>query len=288
MFRNYLFPMVSTLPSCASILAFLIGLLSACSTGAESEADTPDSSGGTLKPLRWELGESIPMPSGAFTQGLVVDGDSLWLGTGVYGKSRLMKLRLSDGEILESRDLPRQLFGEGVTFLKDRIYQLTWQAGMVLVYDRHSLERLGQFRITTEGWGITHNGSQLIMSAGLPNLQFIDPASYRVVQKVEVHRQGVPVGSLNELEFVKGWVLANVWTSNKVLVIDPESGEVQGFFDFSRIAADARKRQPSVDVLNGIAHDPATDELLITGKLYDRIYRVKALEWPRKENKKAP
>lgn len=231
-------------------------------------------------PVPWEIVGEIPLPASSFTQGLYVEGDTLWLGTGQYGQSRLYKLHLEDGEIQQSVRLPNQFFGEGVTVIDGRAIQLTWQSGYVFTYDKETLKQTGYYRIKGEGWGLTHDGKRLILSSGLPSLQIIDPLSFQVVRKLDVSHNSIPVGSLNELEFVKGWILANVWTTNKVLFISPVTGEVCAYFDFTDLAERARRADPEVDVLNGIAWDEQRGELLITGKLYTSIYRVRVKDWP--------
>lgn len=256
--------------------SLILGLLS--SSGCAAEKKILPVSG--LKPLEFEVTGYIPLPDQSFTQGLTVTQDSLWLGTGRYEQSRLMELNLQDGASLRSIRMDDDVFGEGITVLGDKVFQLTWENRYAIVYDKQSLKPLGQFRIATEGWGLTHDGQSLILSCGLPILQFIDPVSYRVTRRLEVHRDGIPVGSLNELEFIRGWILSNVWTSNKIILISPESGEVMHFIDCQSIADDARLRRPSVDVLNGIAWIESTNELLVTGKLYDRIYKIKLKNWP--------
>ena len=231
-------------------------------------------------PVAWEIVGEIPLPASSFTQGLYVEGDTLWLGTGQHGQSRLYKLRLEDGGVLQSVRLPNQFFGEGVTVIDGRAIQLTWQSGYVFTYDKETLKQSGYYRIEGEGWGLTHDGKSLILSSGLPSLQIIDPLSFRVIRKLEVSHNSIPVGSLNELEFVKGWILANVWTTSKVLFISPKTGEVCTFFDFSDLAERARRVDPEVDVLNGIAWDEKRGDLLITGKLYPSIFRVRVKDWP--------
>lgn len=266
----------SQLTRCLCLSSLLLGFLSL--NGCAAEKKILPVSG--LKSLEFEVTGYIPLPDQSFTQGLTVSRDSLWLGTGQYEKSRLMELNLENGSSLRSIKMDDDVFGEGITVFGEKVIQLTWENRYAIVYDQKSLKRVGQFRIATEGWGLTHDGQSLILSCGLPVLQFIDPVSYRVTRRLEVHRDGIPVGSLNELEFVRGWILSNVWTSNKIVFISPESGEVLHYIDCQSIAEDARLRRPSVDVLNGIAWIESTNELLVTGKLYDRIYKIKLKNWP--------
>ena len=224
--------------------------------------------------LSWSLVKTLPHNSHSFTQGLVFDEEgNLIEGTGLYGKSRLIRFEGTSSAESLSKSLPKSLFGEGVTVMGDEIFQLTWKKGVCLVYDRKSLKPLRAFRYLHEGWGLTHDGERLIVSDGSSSLRFYDPKSFALLGQVEVTFKGEPVELLNELEWIDGRVFANVWQTNAIAVIDPVSGELSARLDCARL--DRQQKSWRKDVLNGIAYNPTTDELWLTGKLWDQIYVVK-------------
>ena len=214
----------------------------------------------------------------AFTQGLYLLEDTLYLGTGLYGKSELRAIDWNTGAVLQRKALPRNVFGEGVTVVGDRIYQLTWKNGLLNIYDRDDFELIETVAYQGEGWGLTHNATHLIMSNGTAQLTFRALDSFAVSHALKVTANGSPINHLNELEWVNGWILANRWFTHQIVWISPETGAVGGVLDLSPIVAEVRKRQPRADVLNGIAYDVANDLLIITGKLWDRYYLLK-VDW---------
>jgi glutaminyl-peptide cyclotransferase len=233
--------------------------------------------GAVAQPERWsyEVAGSYPSDTGAFTQGLCYDGETLFLGTGKYGESSVRRVKLETGKTLRRTDLDRRLFGEGVAQHGRLLYQLTWQAGLAVVYDAETLQQQKSFRYRGEGWGLTSNGRELVMSNGTSVLTGRDPATFAAVWSVRVTKAGRPVSALNELEFIKGRLYANVWRSDEVMVIDPQTGVVEAVLDFSALTAATRARVREAEVLNGIAYDARRDLLLVTGKCWDRIYAVK-------------
>jgi glutamine cyclotransferase len=218
--------------------------------------------------------ETHPHRRDAFTQGLTFSAGRLYEGTGLYGRSALAVLDLPSGRVLREVRLPRGLFGEGVTILGDRVFQLTWREGRALVFDRETLTPLGQIPYAGEGWGLTHDGSVLIRSDGSATLRFLDPDTFAERRQVVARAGAHEVHGLNELEWVAGEVLANVWQTDHVLRIDPADGRVLGRLDL----AELRRREGQAGgeaVANGIAYDPEARVLLVTGKLWDRLYRVR-------------
>jgi glutamine cyclotransferase len=197
----------------------------------------------------------------------------LYEGTGLRGRSTLRLVELNTGEILKLYSLPAQLFGEGVTVFGDKIFQLTWQSQVGFVYDKDSFELLQDFEYPTEGWGITHDGQRLIMSDGTPTLHFLDPETLEEIGRIEVYDQDGPVTSLNELEYIHGIVYANVWKTDRIVMIDPQTGQVTGHIDLTGLLS-AEDRVPPVDVLNGIAFDAAGERLFVTGKLWPKIFEI--------------
>jgi glutamine cyclotransferase len=209
----------------------------------------------------------------AFTQGLAFDGGFLYEGTGLHGKSSLRRVELETGKVLEAYALPPEYFGEGIAIFGDTIIQLTWQSNIGFVYDKHSLERIGDFTYATEGWGITHDGKRFIMSDGTSTLYFLDSDTLQPAGHIEVYDNGTPVSNLNELEYIKGKVYANVWRTDNIAIIDPDSGYVTGWIDLSGLLP-PETGGTGVDVLNGIAYDSENSRLFVTGKLWPWLFEI--------------
>ena len=219
--------------------------------------------------------EAYPHDQEAWTQGLVYHQGVLYEGTGLQGRSSLRTVDLETGEVDQLVALPDQFFGEGIAIFADRIFQLTWHARVGFIYDL-SFERLGEFAYSTEGWGLTHDGTHLIMSDGTPVLHFLDPEDLSEVRQVQVHDANGLVTRLNELEYVHGEVYANVWQTDRIVRIDPQNGNVLGWIDLSGLLpAEDRARQ--VDVLNGIAYDAEGDRLFVTGKLWSKLFEIELI-----------
>ncbi len=209
----------------------------------------------------------------AFTEGLEFVDGVLYEGTGLRGHSSLRKVDLATGKVLQEQTLAEQYFGEGVTVVGDKIYQLTWQAHTGFVYDLQSFKQLSEFSYTTEGWGLTHDDQHLIMSDGTSTLYVRDPVTFAEIGRVEVHDADGPVVRLNELEYAKGEIFANVWQTDYIVRIAPETGVVTGWIDLSGLLGPADRTQP-VDVLNGIAYDAAAGHLFVTGKLWPKLFEI--------------
>jgi len=209
----------------------------------------------------------------AFTQGLEYRDGALYEGTGRYGTSELRKIRLETGEVLQRTSLDAQYFGEGITVWGDTIVQLTWRSETGFMYDRRTFERIATFHYSGEGWGLTNDGTRLIMSDGSATLRFLDPQTLQETSRLTVRDDGVPVVRLNELELVRGEILANVWLTNRIARISPKTGEVLGWIDLTGILSPQDAR--GVDVLNGIAYDAKRDRLFVTGKLWPKIFEIR-------------
>lgn len=214
-----------------------------------------------------------PHDRGAFTQGLVYENGAFYEGTGLRQESSLRRVRPETGDVLQLYSLPARFFGEGITIWGERIIQLTWKAGLGFVYDKDSFDLLGAFSYPTEGWGITHDGTHLIMSDGTSVLRFWDPETYAEIDQVQVYDEYGPVIMLNELEYIQGKVYANVWQSDLVVIIDPKSGRVTGRIDLRGLLEPEDSAQP-VDVLNGIAYDAEGDRLFVTGKKWPKLFEI--------------
>ena len=209
----------------------------------------------------------------AFTQGLVFDHGELFESTGLYGASSLRRVDLESGDLLRLRALPDSLFGEGITIWKNHIVQITWREHTGLVYDRESFDLLKSFEYETEGWGITHDGKRLIMSDGTATLYFIDPKSFSQLGSVIVHDADGQVTLLNELEYIKGEVFANILQSDRIARIDPNSGKVLGWIDLTGILPQDL-RTNTTGVLNGIAYDNKEDRVFVTGKNWPQLFEI--------------
>ena len=208
----------------------------------------------------------------AFTEGLAFENGLLYESTGLYGNSTLRLEELETGKILRLHTLQAQFFGEGVAIIGDKIVQLTWQSHKGYVYDKATFELLQEFEYPTEGWGITYDGNRLIMSDGTSNLYFLDPVTFEKVGQVKVH-DTAPVTGLNELEYVKGEVYANIWKEDKIAVINPQTGQVTAWIDLKGIQGS--ENQDANNVLNGIAYDTNRDRLFVTGKMWPRIFEIR-------------
>lgn len=217
---------------------------------------------------------SYPHDSSAFTQGLVMENDGTLLeSTGLYGQSSLRQVNLVDGSILQQYTLPSEYFGEGIAVVEDKIVQLTWQNKIGFIYDKETLELLGNFSINVEGWGLTHDGTHLIMSDGTSNLYFFDPNTYQVISSINVYDNNGPVSHLNELEYINGTIYANIWMSPKIAIINPTSGQVQAYIDLTQIVQSNTTSNRDA-VLNGIAYNKQTNQLFVTGKYWSYLYEI--------------
>jgi glutamine cyclotransferase len=221
----------------------------------------------------YEVVNVFPHDRVAFTQGLVFEDGLLYEGTGLRGASTLRKVELETGLVQQRYDLPEQYFGEGIAVYEDRIVQLTWQSNTGFVYDKDSFSLLGTFSYPTEGWGLTYDGERLIMSDGTSTLHFLDPYTFEEIRQVRVHDENGPLERLNELEYVDGQVLANVWTTDLVTRIDPQSGRVTAWIDLSGLL-EPEDQEPHVDVLNGIAYDAEGERLFVTGKWWPKLFEI--------------
>ncbi len=235
---------------------------------------------GDSVPLRYsyEIVRGYPHDEQAFTEGLVFEKGVLYEGTGLYGYSTLRRVELQTGRSLQLCSMPDQFFGEGITVFNDKIIQLTWLSHEGFVYNKTSFEQVGEFSYSTEGWGITYDGSRLIMSDGTANLYFIDPETFERTGQIEVHDNASPVTELNELEYIKGDVYANIWLQEKIAIINPQTGKIKAWIDLAGIQS--RVNCSGQDVLNGIAYDADGDRLFITGKRWPQLFEIKLVAPP--------
>lgn len=222
----------------------------------------------------YEVINSWPHDPAAFTQGLVFHDGKLYESTGHYGSSSLRKLDLNKGEILKRVAVSAQCFAEGLAIFKGKIYQLTWEEHKAFIYDLKSFRLESELPYEGEGWGLTHDDHQLIMSDGTNQIRFVDPVTFKTTRMITVTDNGAPVTSLNELEYIKGEIYANIWKSDRIVRIDPRDGKILGWIDLTGLYP-AVDRPNSEDVLNGIAYDEKDDRLLVTGKRWPRIFEIR-------------
>ena len=224
----------------------------------------------------YKVVHSYPHNSDAFTEGLVFENGVLYESTGLYGRSSLRKVDLETGTIMEIRTLAQQYFGEGISIYGEKIFQLTGQSNVGFIYNKEDFSLLGEFNYTTEGWGITNDGKRLIMSDGTAILHFLDPDTLKETNQIEVYDINGPVSRLNELEYVKGEIYANIWPTNRIARIDPATGEVNGWIDLEGLLSPQDLVNP-VDVLNGIAYDSKHGRLFVTGKLWPKLFEIELI-----------
>lgn len=231
--------------------------------------------GGPVPTYGYEVVRSFPHDRGAFTQGLFIRNGFFYEGTGMTGQSGIRKVKIETGEVLQARALASQYFGEGIVEWKGSIVQLTWQHGIGFVYDAETFAPQRTFTYRGEGWGLTHDGARLIMSDGSAQLRFLDPATLKETGRLTVRDRRGPVAQLNELEFVKGEIFANVWGTDRIVRISPADGKVTGWIDLAGLLT--RSERAEADVLNGIAYDAAADRLFVTGKWWPRVFEIKLI-----------
>jgi glutamine cyclotransferase len=239
---------------------FLGFVLAACGGSESHQAES------------YDVTDHFPHDPTAYTQGLVRADSVLFESTGLYGHSEVRRVDIRSGQVLASRPLAANRFGEGLALLKGRLYQLTWKEGIAYSYDAATLTPRDSFQYAGEGWGLTTDGTSLIMSDGSDSLRVVSPATFQVQRVVHVRYNGAPIYQLNELEYVNGEVLANVYQANWVLRIDPVTGLVREAIDFAELYPD---RPDSADVMNGIALAPDGRQLLLTGKLWPVMFQVR-------------
>jgi glutamine cyclotransferase len=222
----------------------------------------------------YQIVHVYPHDPAAFTQGLQYIDGALYEGTGLNGRSSIRKVKLETGEVLQKHDIKAQYFGEGITIWENDLIELTWQSGIAFVYDRTTFQPRRSFNYLGEGWGLTHDDVNLIMSDGTDRLRLLDPATFAERRRIRVTAGGLPVRNLNELEFIKGEIFANIWQTDRIARIAPD-GRVVGWIDLGGLLTPSERA--GLDVLNGIAYDAAKDRLFVTGKLWPKLFEIKVV-----------
>lgn len=240
----------------------------AWNAGSHGSDETP------AQQLSYEAVNSYPHDPTSFTQGLVWQDGALYESTGLEGQSKLRRLEFPSGRVAKEISLSSDLFGEGLALVDNRLIQLTWKSHRGFVYDLETFRQLQEFSYDTEGWGLTYDGRNLILSDGSSTLFYLDPHTFKPIRKLAVTMNGKPLTELNELEFIEGEVWANVWQTDLIVRIDPSTGRVTSFLNLKGILAPSDKTGRE-DVLNGIAYDAEHKRIFITGKLWPRIFEIR-------------
>ena len=233
---------------------------------------------GTVPLYTYRVVRTYPHDPNAFTQGLQFLDGVLYEGTGLNGRSSIRKVQLETGKVLQERAISPEYFGEGITVWKNDLLELTWQSHVAIVYEKATFEPKKRFSYPGEGWGLTHDGTNLIMSDGSDELRVLDPTTFAEKRRIKVTAAGSPLRNLNELEYVKGEIFANIWQTDYVARIAPESGRVVAYIDLRGLLTPAERAK--TDVLNGIAYDAARDRLFVTGKLWPKLFEINVIPRP--------
>ena len=224
----------------------------------------------------YEIVHVYPHDVRAFTEGLFYQDGFLYESTGLEGQSSIRKVNLETGQVLKQRALASQYFGEGIVAWKGKLVQLTWRGEIGFTYDLKTFAPRSTFHYAGEGWALTRNDRSLIMDDGTPEIRFLNPVTLKETRRITVTADGAPVLNLNEMEWVKGEIYANIWQTNRIARIDPKTGHVLGWIDLTGLdMAERSKAGASIDVMNGIAYDAAHDRLFVTGKLWPHLYEIK-------------
>lgn len=248
-----------------------------CSDTTSGSDNVPESSVPPPASISYNIVATYPHDTSSYTQGLIWQNNTLYEGTGIEGQSHLMKVDLASGKPTQSIALDIDIFGEGITMLDDKIYQLTWQNNKVLVYDAKTFKKIKELSWEHDGWGLTNNGTDLIVSTGESNLYFVDPGTFKIKRTVEVLNNNGPQGNLNELEYVNGVVFANIYLTDYIVKINPANGQITGKLDLSGLLEKAGKHVDDNGglVLNGIAYDSTKKSFYITGKKWPLLFEMK-------------
>lgn len=245
--------------------------------GPSDKVPAPPATGDQVPVYGYEIVREYPHDPEAFTQGLIYHDGLLYEGTGIQGASTIRKVELGTGEVLQIRRLPSRYFGEGIALWEDRLLQLTWKSHVGFVYEREGLRQIGEFTYPTQGWGLTHDGSRLIMSDGTAILRFYDPDTFEETGRIEVRDSEGAIEKLNELEYVQGEIYANVWQTDRIATISPKTGDVIGWIDLGGLKPEPDPDHP-IDVLNGIAYDAEGGRLFVTGKYWPKLFEIKLVD----------
>ena len=256
------------------LLIGLLFILQSCNNN-DTNNDPDQSTIKYLTPenISYSILKVYPHDTSSFTQGLIIYNGNMYEGTGEKGSSKLLKVDYTTGKIEKSISLDDKYFGEGISILHDTVYQLTWKEKTVFLYDLN-FKKLKEIPFNTEGWGITNDGKQLIVSDGSSNLYFYEPGSFKLLRMQGITEAGNPAFNINELEYIDGFIYANQWQYNYILKINPSNGQVVGKVDLTEVVNRVRAKDPKADFLNGIAYNAETKKIYVTGKRWPELYEI--------------
>ena len=249
---------------------FLAAALAATACGPAAPADA-----GSIPEYGYQVVHVYPHDPLAFTEGLFYLNGYLYESTGMEGQSSARKVRLETGEVVQKHEVPEQFFGEGIVAWKGKLVQLTWRTEVGFVYDLNTFETRNEFHYPGEGWSMTEDGRRIIMDDGTPQLRFWDPDTLREIGRLTVTANGEPVANLNELEWVKGEIYANIWMTDRIARINAKTGKVVGWIDCTGLLSPSDRVEGQTDVLNGIAYDAEHDRLFVTGKRWPKLVEIR-------------
>jgi glutaminyl-peptide cyclotransferase len=257
------------------LAALSVFILLACNNSTTSENEnTP-----ITPAISYSLGASLPHDTSSFTEGIEFYNNNLVESTGNYGKSKLVEMDPNSGKVLKQVVLDPKYFGEGISVLHDTLYQMTYKEHVVFVYDAKTFKKIKELPLNTEGWGMTNDGKNLIVTDGSSNLFFYEPGTFRLMKTQPVTENGVPAVNINEVEYINGYVYSNQWQYNYILKIDPNTGAVVGKMDLTDLVSRVNSQLPNLEgsggYLNGIAYNKNTDKIYITGKLWPNLFEIK-------------
>lgn len=258
-------------------LAFLLvfaALNVGCQNGANPNIPANRPPANANAPAGFQIVNVFPHDPEAYTQGLLFTDGMLLESTGREGQSSLRRVEVQTGKVIKKVEVPEPYFAEGLALLNGKLYQLTWQHGVGFIYDAATFNKLGEFKYSGEGWGLTTDGNSLVLTDGSHRIRFLDPETFAVRKTVSVLDNGRVIDSLNELEYVKGEILANVWHQERIARIDPSTGRVKGWINLTGLR-EASGATDEEGVLNGIAYDAAGDRLFVTGKLWPKLFEIR-------------
>ena len=266
------------MPKMTKLFAFsFILFLASCNNNTDTPASSAQPSGpvpDAPAAISYSVVQTFPHDTSSYTQGLVIYKGDMYEGTGNKGRSNLMKVDVQTGKALKKHALSEEYFGEGVTIVRDTVYQLTWQEHKVFVYTLPDFKKVKEYELSTDGWGLTTDGTSLIVSDGTSNLYYYDPSTFALQRTQSVIESGELVYNVNELEFIDGYIFANQYQRPYILKIDPSSGIVVGKADLTKLWDRAKGINPNVDVPNGIAYDSVSKKTYVTGKWWPELYQV--------------
>jgi len=254
------------------ILSYIFSF--ACTPQQEEEKEEKRETKAESNLIPYSVRVTIPHDERAFTQGLVIHQDKIYESTG-RDDSYLAAIDINTGETIDKVELDKQYFGEGITILNNKIYQLTWTSNTGFIYELETLKRIGRFSYDTEGWGLTTDGTHLIMSDGTDKLYYLDTLDFKPVKTIQIKENRFPVSKLNEMEYHEGHIYANQWETNFIYKIDPNTESVVGKINLSPLVNEIKRKHPEADVLNGIAYNEKTGDFLVTGKLWPKAYWIR-------------